>query len=469
MAALPSPSGSSHVGKHVDDGDTRNNQSRGGQSQIAVIGTGYVGMTTGAYLAHLGHHVICADVVEAKIAMLRRGEIPIVEADLEQLVRDGLEQGRLSFVLGATSAVADAEYVFLCLPTPQDTHGFADVSYVGAAAGEIAPHLQPGAVVINKSTVSVGSVGLVASVIGRADVAVVNSHPHAGCASGCVVRLGCSRPSGGRGLRVVLTGGGGFLGSHVCELLLDRGDEVVAIDNFCTGRLDNIAHLFGRSGFVFIGQNVSEYLHVSGAVDAVMHLASPASPRDYLQSPIQTLKVGSLGTLHTLGLAKAKGARYLVASTSEVYGDPLVHPQNETYWGYVNPVGPRSVYDEAKRFAEAMTMAYHREHGMDVRISRTFNTYGPRMRANDGRVVSNFIVQALEGKPLTVYGDGSQTRSFCYVDDQVRGLVALLDSDYVGPVNIGNPTEFTVLELAHLVLEITGSRSEISFRAPPDR
>jgi dTDP-glucose 4,6-dehydratase len=268
-------------------------------------------------------------------------------------------------------------------------------------------------------------------------------------------------------MRVVLTGGAGFLGSHVCELLLDRGDEVVAIDNLCTGRLDNIAHLFGRSGFVFIAQNVSEYLHVSGAVDAVMHLASPASPRDYLQSPIQTLKVGSLGTLHTLGLAKAKGARYFVASTSEVYGDPLVHPQNETYWGHVNPVGPRSVYDEAKRFAEAMTMAYHREHGMDVRISRTFNSYGPRMRANDGRVVSNFIVQALESKPLTVYGDGSQTRSFCYVDDQVRGLVALLDSDYVGPVNIGNPIEFTVLELAHLVLEITGSHSEISFEPLP--
>ena len=268
-------------------------------------------------------------------------------------------------------------------------------------------------------------------------------------------------------MRVVVTGGAGFLGSHVCELLLDRGDEVVAIDNLCTGRLENIAHLFGRSGFVFIHQNVSDYLHVSGAVDAVMHLASPASPRDYLQTPIQTLKVGSLGTLHTLGLAKAKGARYLVASTSEVYGDPLVHPQDESYWGHVNPIGPRSVYDEAKRFAEAMTMAYHREHNMDVRISRTFNTYGPRMRADDGRVVSNFITQALDGKPLTVYGDGSQTRSFCYVDDQVRGLVALLDSDYVGPVNIGNPYEFTVLELARLVLEMTGSGSEILFEPLP--
>jgi dTDP-glucose 4,6-dehydratase len=266
---------------------------------------------------------------------------------------------------------------------------------------------------------------------------------------------------------VVVTGGAGFLGSHVCELLLDRGDEVVAIDNFCTGRPENIAHLSGRPGFAVIRQDVSDYLHVQGGVDAVMHLASPASPRDYLRTPIQTLKVGSLGTLNTLGLAKDKGARYLVASTSEVYGDPLVHPQDESYWGHVNPIGPRSVYDEAKRFAEAMTMAYHREHGMDVRISRTFNTYGPRMRADDGRVVSNFIVQALEGKPLAVYGDGSQTRSFCYVDDQVRGLVALLDSNYVGPVNIGNPYEFTVLELARLVLEMTGSASQIRFEPLP--
>jgi dTDP-glucose 4,6-dehydratase len=268
-------------------------------------------------------------------------------------------------------------------------------------------------------------------------------------------------------MRVVVTGGAGFLGSHICELLLGRGDEVVAVDNLCTGQLENIGHLFGRPGFVFLQHNVSDYLYVPGDVDAVMHMASPASPRDYLQMPIQTLKVGSLGTLNTLGLAKAKGARYLVASTSEVYGDPEVHPQDESYWGHVNPVGPRSVYDEAKRFAEAMTMAYHREHNIDIRISRTFNTYGPRMRPNDGRVVSNFIVQALEGKPLTVYGDGSQTRSFCYVDDQVRGLVALLDSDYVGPVNIGNPHEFTVLELARQVLEMTGSRSEICFEPLP--
>ena len=268
-------------------------------------------------------------------------------------------------------------------------------------------------------------------------------------------------------MRVVLTGAAGFLGSHVCDLLLDRGDEVVAVDNLCTGDMANIGHLAGRDGFSFQRQDVSNFVHVAGAVDAVMHLASPASPRDYLEMPIQTLKVGSLGTHNTLGLAKNKGARYFLASTSEVYGDPQVHPQTETYWGHVNPIGPRGVYDEAKRFAEAMTMAYHRAHGLDVRISRTFNTYGPQMRPGDGRVVSNFIVQALAGSPLTVYGDGSQTRSFCYVDDQVRGLVALLDSDYVGPVNIGNPDEFTVLELAQAVLDLTGSKSDIVFEALP--
>ena len=270
-------------------------------------------------------------------------------------------------------------------------------------------------------------------------------------------------------MRVVVTGGAGFLGSHVCELLLDRGDRVVAVDNLCTGTVDNIAPLFGRAGFEFVRHDVTRYLHVPGRVDAVMHLASPASPRDYFGLPIGTLKAGSLGTLHTLGLAKDKGARYFFASTSEVYGDPQVHPQREDYWGHVNPVGVRSVYDEAKRFGEALTMAYHREHGLDVRISRTFNTYGPRMRPGDGRVVSNFIVAALAGKPLTVYGDGRQTRSFCYVDDQVRGLVALLDSDHVGPVNIGNPDEFTVLDLARTVLELTGSPSEIVFEPlPPD-
>ncbi|HEX9994186.1 MAG TPA: UDP-glucuronic acid decarboxylase family protein [Acidimicrobiales bacterium] len=261
--------------------------------------------------------------------------------------------------------------------------------------------------------------------------------------------------------RVVVTGGAGFLGSHLCEALLARGDEVVCLDNLVTGRAPNIEHLFGRPGFTFVEHDVTNYVWVPGPVDAVMHFASPASPKDYLEMPIQTLKVGSLGTHKTLGLAKAKGARFFLASTSEVYGDPQVHPQVEGYWGHVNPVGPRGVYDEAKRFAEAMTMAYHRYHGVDVRIVRIFNTFGPRMRPNDGRVVSNFLTQALQGKPLTLYGDGTQTRSFCYVDDEVRGFLLLLDSDHVGPVNIGNPGEFTVEELARMVIEVTGSSSEI--------
>src|SRR5919198_1340759 len=268
-------------------------------------------------------------------------------------------------------------------------------------------------------------------------------------------------------MRVVVTGGAGFLGSHLCELLLDRGDEVVAVDNLCTGDLENIAEFLERPGFEFVNQDVSRPFDIPGPVAAVMHLASPASPKDYLDMPIETLQVGSLGTFNTLELAREKSARYFFASTSEVYGDPKVHPQPESYWGHVHSVGPRSVYDEAKRFGEATTMAYHRQYGLDVRISRTFNTYGPRMRPGDGRVVSNFIVQALAGLPLTVYGDGSQTRSFCYVDDQVRGLVGLLDSDYVGPVNIGNPDEFTVLELANAVLEVTSSKSEIVFEPLP--
>lgn len=261
--------------------------------------------------------------------------------------------------------------------------------------------------------------------------------------------------------RVVVTGGAGFLGSHLCDALLTRGDEVVAVDNLITGSLDNLEHLFGQDGFTFVRQDVSNHLWVPGEVDAVLHFASPASPRDYLEKPIQTLKVGSLGTHNTLGLAKDKGARYLLASTSEVYGDPQEHPQRESYWGHVNPVGPRGVYDEAKRFAEAMTMAYHRYHGVDVRIVRIFNTYGPRMRPHDGRVISTLLSQALEGKQLTIYGDGSQTRSFCFVEDEVRGLLALLDGDEVGPVNIGNPNEFTIRELADIILEVTGSSSEI--------
>ena len=261
--------------------------------------------------------------------------------------------------------------------------------------------------------------------------------------------------------RVVVTGGAGFLGSHLCRSLLERGEEVVAVDNLLTGRVANIDELFGDPGFTFDHHDVSTYLWVPGPVDAVLHFASPASPRDYLDMPIQTLKVGSLGTHNSLGLAKAKDATYVLASTSEVYGDPLVHPQHEGYWGNVNPVGPRGVYDEAKRFAEAMAMAYHRYHGLPVRIVRIFNTYGPRMRPDDGRVVSTMLTQAIEGRPITIYGDGSQSRSFCYVDDLVRGLLALLDGDEVGPVNLGNPAEFTVAELAEIVLEVTGSGSEV--------
>ncbi len=260
-------------------------------------------------------------------------------------------------------------------------------------------------------------------------------------------------------MRVLITGAAGFLGSHLCERLLENGHDVVAVDNFVTGRSENVAALFGTDRFRFVRHDVTQSLYVDGHVDAVLHFASPASPIDYLELPIQTLKVGSLGTHNTLGLAKAKGARYLLASTSEVYGDPLVNPQPESYWGNVNPVGPRGVYDEAKRFAEALAMAYHRVHGLDVKIVRIFNTYGPRMRPHDGRVVSNFIRQALAGEPLTLYGDGTQTRSFCYVDDEVEGIYRLLLSEHVGPMNIGNPNEMTVRELADAVIDLTGSAS----------
>ena len=267
--------------------------------------------------------------------------------------------------------------------------------------------------------------------------------------------------------RIVVTGGAGFIGSHLCERFLAEGHEVICIDNLVTGNADNIAHLFADARFSFIPQDVTTYLHVKGELDVILHFASPASPTDYLELPIQTLKVGSLGTHKALGLAREKGARLLLASTSEVYGDPLVHPQTEDYWGNVNPIGPRGVYDEARRFAEALVMAYQRSHGLETRIGRIFNTYGPRMRLRDGRVVPNFISQALRGEDLTVYGDGSQTRSFCFVTDLVEGICRLLRSDYDGPVNLGNPQEMSVLDFAKLIISLTGSRSRIAFRPLP--
>jgi dTDP-glucose 4,6-dehydratase len=261
-------------------------------------------------------------------------------------------------------------------------------------------------------------------------------------------------------MRIVITGAAGFIGSHLTETLLNQGHSVVGIDNLLTGDMANLAHLIGRD-FQFIKHDVTNYIHVDGPVDRVLHWASPASPIDYLELPIQTLKVGALGTHKALGLAKAKGARFIIASTSEVYGDPLQHPQKETYWGNVNPVGPRGVYDEAKRFAEAMTMAYHRFHGVDTKIVRIFNTYGPRMRIHDGRAVPNFIAQALRGEDVTIFGNGSQTRSFCYIADLVRGILALLESTENDPVNIGNPQEMSIEEMARLIIRMTRSKSKL--------
>ena len=268
--------------------------------------------------------------------------------------------------------------------------------------------------------------------------------------------------------RTLITGGAGFLGSHLCDKFIANGHDVICMDNFITGDPSNIAHLFGNKQFSFIEHDVTTYIYVDGPLNNVLHFASPASPIDYLKYPIQTMKVGAMGTHKALGLAKAKGARFLMASTSEVYGDPLIHPQPETYWGNVNPIGARGVYDEAKRFAEALAMAYHRYHGVETRIVRIFNTYGPRMRLDDGRALPTFMCQALGGEDITVFGDGSQTRSFCYVDDLVEGIYRLLNSDYSDPVNIGNPEEITILEFAEEIVRLTGSRSKIECKPLPE-
>ncbi|MEW5947736.1 MAG: UDP-glucuronic acid decarboxylase family protein [bacterium] len=268
-------------------------------------------------------------------------------------------------------------------------------------------------------------------------------------------------------MRVVVTGGAGFIGSHLCERLLKEGHEVVCLDNLITGRADNVAHLLGAR-FTMIQYDITNFISVAGGVDAILHFASPASPIDYIKLPIQTLKVGALGTHKALGLARAKGSKFLLASTSEVYGDPLEHPQRESYRGNVNPVGPRGVYDEAKRFAEAMTTAYHKVHGVSTRIARIFNTYGPRMRLDDGRAIPTFITRAIRGEPIPVFGSGAQTRSFCYIDDMVDGIMRLLDSDLAEPVNLGNPDEHTILELAEMIIGLTGSRSRLERQPLPD-
>ncbi len=268
-------------------------------------------------------------------------------------------------------------------------------------------------------------------------------------------------------MRIVVTGGAGFIGSHLCDYFIRKKHYVICVDNLITGSLKNIEHLFGNEKFLFIKHDVTNYIHIPGKIDSVLHFASPASPEDYLKYPIQTLKVGALGTHKALGLAKEKNAIFMLASTSEVYGDPLVSPQNESYWGNVNPVGPRGVYDEAKRFAEAMTMAYHRYHKLSVRIVRIFNTYGPRMRLNDGRVVPNFIYQALRDKPITVYGDGSQTRSFCYISDLVEGIYKLLFKNISEPINLGNPQEMKIIDFAYLIKDLTNSKSKIVFKNLP--
>ena len=268
-------------------------------------------------------------------------------------------------------------------------------------------------------------------------------------------------------MRILITGGAGFIGSHLCDLFLAKGHQVICIDNLLTGRSENIAHHFGNPNFTFVHYDVTNFIHVEGELDFILHFASPASPADFERLAIKILKVGALGTHKALGLARAKNARFLLASTSECYGDPLVHPQSEDYWGNVNPIGIRGVYDEAKRFAEAMTMAYHRTHGVDTRIVRIFNTYGERMRRDDGRAIPNFITQALAGRPLTVYGDGSQTRSICHVSDLVRGIYELMQSTITTPINIGNPAELSMLELARKIIDLSGSRSEITFHDLP--